>query len=60
MNGNRGSHMPGEGHHIGGHMLKSRKSAILLVALAVIMGLSFVAPKTVAAQEAGQKSHSAG
>lgn len=49
MNGNRGSHMPGEGHHIGGHMLKSRKSAILLVALAVIMGLSFVAPKTVAA-----------
>ena len=58
MSDNIGSHIRKNGHYIRDRMLEWRKIAILLVALATIMGLSLGAPKAVAAQETGQKSDS--
>ena len=60
MNENIGSDIPGTGNRIRDHTLAKHRLTILFVALAMIMGLSFGAPKAVAAQGAGQKSDSAG
>ena len=60
MSENIGPHVPQIGDHIRNHKQVRHKLAILLAALAMIMGLSFGAPKVVAAQGAGQKSDSVG
>ena len=60
MNEHVGSHIRNNGYRLRAHTLARHRLAILLVALAMIMGLSFGTPKAVAAQGAGQKSDSAG
>ena len=59
MNENIGSDIPGNGNRIRDHMLARQRLAVLLVATAMIMGLSFGTPNAVAAQGAGKKSDSA-
>ena len=60
MNEYIGADIAGNGNRIRAHTLARHRLAVLLIALAMIMGLSFGAPKAVAAQGAGQKSDSAG